>query len=436
MRISVFGLGYVGVVSVACLLRDGHEITGIDTVRSKVADLAKGKSPVKERGVAKLLAQGLKAGRLRSSVRPVDGVLGVDMLWICVGTPASCESGIDLSIVEGVVREIGEAIKECDSRPLVVLRSTVLPGTMEELVVPVLEESSGLKVGEEIDVVYHPEFLRESSAVADFDSPPKIVVGEISAGSGDKLISLYNDIDAPVFRVKPAEAEMVKYCDNLFHAVKVTFANEVGAVAHSANIDARTVAEIFCSDVKLNLSEKYLRPGFAYGGSCLPKDLRAMLRYSTLHSIPTPMLNGVLESNIKQVENLLKRILDYNPQRVGMVGLAFKANTDDMRESPYVAIAKALIGEGVDVLIHDSSIKVLELNGCNRELVEKALGHLQKLMVDSQDSLADADLILINHNTVDAATVCAWLGRGIRVIDLVGVAGIDRNTIGYEGVAW
>jgi len=436
MRISVFGMGYVGVVSGACLVRDGHTVVGVDPIESKVADLADGLTPIQEPGVAAMLAAGHKAGRLFATTDPAEGVQGADMLWVCVGTPSSLETGIDLSHVETVMTQIGQALRTSDNRPLIVLRSTVLPGSMEKLVIPALEKASGLKVGRDLHAVFHPEFLREGTAVADFDEPPKIVVGEAHRGAGDPLMRLYEGYDAPKFRLTPGEAEMVKYCDNLFHAVKITFANEVGAVARSAGIDARRVAEVFCADKKLNISARYLRPGFAFGGSCLPKDLRAILRYATIQSVRVPLLRSTLESNAAQIEVLLGRTVALGPKTVGMVGLAFKRNTDDMRESPYVAVAKRLIGEGVKLRIFDPYVHTEKLIGSNKLAVQAALGHLQGLLVGSLAELDSANLILINHASVDAERVAAWLDAGIKVVDLVGVEGVDRTAPGYQGVAW
>ena len=436
MKVSIYGMGYVGVVSAACLVREGHHIMGIDPVASKVEDLAAGLTPIQEPGVAELLAAGKSAGKLSASTDSKAGVDGADMVWVCVGTPSSLEKGIDLSHVESVMTEIGEAMKETGSRPLVVLRSTVLPGSMETLVIPTLEKASGLTAGQDFHAVFHPEFLRESTAVADFDAPPKIVVGEGTPGAGDTLMALYDAFDAPKYRVTYGEAEMVKYCDNLFHALKVTFANEVGAIAHSAGIDARRVAEVFCSDTKLNISPRYLRPGFAFGGSCLPKDLRAILRYATVQSIPTPMLHGIMESNKSQVERFVSRICAMKPKSVGLVGLAFKSNTDDMRESPYVDVAKQLIGEGVELRIYDPNVHVENLIGANKIMVESALGHLRDLLVGSTDDLNGADLILVNHATVDDAQVQRWIDSGAQIIDLADIRGVERGTEQYEGISW
>ena len=358
------------------------------------------------------------------------------MAWICVGTPSLPDGGINLDYVERCVREIGQALRGLPDRPLIVLRSTVLPGTTRQRVIPALEEASGLKAGRDIHVVFHPEFLREGSAVYDFDNPPKIVVGEAHGGAGDRLMQIYEKYQAPRFRTELEVAEMVKYSDNLFHAVKVIFANEVGAIARAVGADARQVADIFCSDTKLNINPYYLRPGFAFGGSCLPKDLRAILRFAHVRSVKVPMLDGVLESNQRQVDEFVARVLAKRPGSVGMVGLAFKPKTDDMRESPYVAVAKRLIGEGIKLRIYDPGVDPSRLIGSNKEAVQAALRHLEQLLVRQVDELGDCDLILINHPTVDAAKVQKWLKAGIRVLDLASIPGVPRDAAGYEGIAW
>lgn len=437
MNISIFGMGYVGVVSGACLLRDGHRITGVDPVESKVADLNNGLTPIQEPEVANMLTAGHKAGRLKASINPIDGVDGADMIFICVGTPSEFDGGINLSHVQACIGEIGESLRKTESRPLIVLRSTSLPGTTENMVIPTLEEKSGLVVGKDIHVVFHPEFLREGTAVEDFDEPPKIVVGEAHPGGGDVLMSVYGDkYDAPRYRLSLPEAEMVKYCDNLFHAVKVTFANEIGIIGRSVGVDTRKVSEVFCADTKLNINPYYLRPGFAYGGSCLPKDLNAIARFAALKALDTPMLRGVLQSNSAQINNFVIRILAKRPKSVGMVGLAFKPNTDDMRESPYVKVAKLLIGEGIELRVYDPCVQLDRLIGSNRTLVQRALGHLEDVLVRSLNELNTVDLILVNHATIDASQIQQWLDAGVQVIDLASIPGVDCNSDGYEGIAW
>ncbi len=436
MKITIFGMGYVGVVSGACLLREGHEITGVDPNRSKIADLSEGRSPIQEPQVAQLLSAGHAAGRLHATRNPEAGLQGAEMVWICVGTPSDEHGGIDLSAVKTVISEIGRFLRVHPERPLIVLRSTCLPGTTAEQIIPLLEQESGLKVGEDIGLVFHPEFLREGTAVDDFFAPPKIVAGEASTGNADTLLSVYQNYEAPTFRLTLGEAEMVKYCDNLFHALKITFANEMGAMAKAAGLDARRVAEVFCADTKLNLSARYLQPGSAFGGSCLPKDVRAILRFASVQSVRIPMLEKVLDSNHGQINTLVKRILAYQPQKAGIIGLAFKPDTDDMRESPYVRVAKALIGEGVDLRIYDPNIQPERLIGSNKKQVQAALRHLEELLVGSLDELSDVDLILVNHRLVDAARLERWAQAGIRILDAANIEGMDAQTSAYEGIYW
>jgi len=436
MRICIFGMGYVGVVSAACLARDGHYVVGVDPVESKVKDLASGQTPIQEPGIATLIAASCRAGLLTATTSPEEGLAGSDMVWICVGTPSQSDGGINLSHVKTAAAQIGQAMKNSLHRPLIVLRSTSLPGSTRELLIPTLEAASGLQAGKDFQVVFHPEFLREATAIRDFDDPPKIVIGEHTSGAAQRLLDVYQKYPGPRFCLALEEAEMVKYSDNLFHALKVTFANEIGAIARSANVDARRVAEVFCADTKLNISPRYLRPGFAFGGSCLPKDLKAILRYASLQSVKIPMLQAMMESNRSQIETLLARVLGHRPKSVGMVGLAFKANTDDMRESPFVVVAKRVLGEGLRLRVYDPGVNPERLIGANKQAVQGALGHLEGFLVNSMEELGKCDLILINHAIVDAAQVHAWLAAGVGVIDLAGIKGIHRITAGYEGINW
>ena len=429
-------MGYVGIVSGACLLQDGHEIVGVDPVAAKVADLSEGRSPIREPGVAELLEEGHKTGRLRATIEARNALTNCEMVWICVGTPSEPDGGINLSAVENVTVQVARTLCDSKNRPLIVLRSTCLPGTTADIVVPLLEKESGMSVGKDFHLVYHPEFLREGSAVEDFDKPPKIVIGETHPGAGDLLLKIYEKYDAPLFRMGFNEAEMVKYSDNLLHALKITFANEVAAVARSAGVDARMVADVYCADTKSNISPRYLRPGFAFGGSCLPKDLRAILRYASLKSLRLPMLESMLQSNEAQIHELVRRVVKYQPETVGMVGLAFKPNTDDMRESPFVKVAKALLGEGIQLRIYDPIVQPERLIGTNKLQVQKMLRHLEKLLVSSLEDITETDLIIINQPILDADCVRQWLEAGIRVLDLADIKGVDRKADGYEGIYW
>lgn len=435
MKIGIFGMGYVGVVSAACLAEEGHDIVGIDKVQQKVDDLLAGKSPIQEPGISSLLEKAYNSGKLSASMNSIDGIEDMDMIWICVGTPSDHNGSIDLLFVERVIGEIGMTLRNIKSRPLIVLRSTVLPGTVNDVIIPLLEKESGLDIGKDIHIVFHPEFLRESSAINDFFDPPKIVVGELTKGSSKPLLDLYNKYKAIKFVLSLTESEMVKYADNLFHALKTTFANEIGIVSKSLGIDARRVAEVYKADTKLNISTKYLDPGFAFGGSCLPKDLRAILHLATQKSIKIPMIEGIMDSNFHQISSFANRIVRLNLKKIGMYGLSFKPKTDDMRESPYVAVAKILIGEGVKLKIYDPGIDLEKLIGSNKEAVRKALGHLEDYLDTSVDCLKESEIIIINHSTLDAETVNKWLDAGIKVFDLAGVEHVKKH-INYEGIAW
>jgi GDP-mannose 6-dehydrogenase len=435
MRIAILGAGYVGVVSAACLTRDGHEVTLVEPVAAKVEGLNRGESPVLEPGVADLIKQAHSAGALRATSDPVKGLRDVEMIWVCVGTPSGDDGGVELGAIEKALMDVGQALVGNDSRPVVVVRSTVVPGTTEERLIPALE-SAGVKVGVDVDVVFHPEFLREGSGIADFDDPSKIVIGETTPKSGGKLAAFYADASAEVFLVAAAEAELVKYADNMFHAVKITFANEVGALAQALDLDGREILEIVRSDTKLNVSPAYLKPGFAYGGSCLPKDTRALSRLAELRSVRLPLLESLAASNDIQVDRFVNRVLRSQPDTVGIVGLAFKKGTDDMRESPYVKVAKRLIGEGVTLRIYDPFVDPINLIGSNRLAVEKALGHLEGMMVHSLEELSECDVIAVNHGLSDSDQVVHWLDSGVRVLDNAGGDRSLRTREGYEGVAW
>lgn len=437
MNISIFGMGYVGVVSAACLVRDGHRVVGIDIAESKVADLNAGRSPIQEPGVEKMLSEGHAAGLLTATTDPIEGLALADLVWICVGTPSDRDGSPSTKAAESVCRAIGKWLASSKERPCIVVRSTVLPGTTRGRLISIIEECSGLSADKDLDVVFHPEFLRESSAVHDFDHPPKIVIGEASPGAGARLDALYGArYVAPRFRLDLAEAELVKYCDNLYHALKITFANEIGAIARANDIDARRVADVFCADTKLNISAHYLRPGFAFGGSCLPKDLRAILRHGVVQSVETPMLDGILRSNELQIERFVSRVLSKGPKHVGVIGLAFKPDTDDMRESPFVKVAKRLIGEGLRLSIFDPGVQTDRLVGSNKEAVHAALRHLETLLVPDLEALSNCDVIIINHAIVDASCVNTWMADGNFIFDLADIKDVDRDANRYEGIAW
>ncbi len=363
MRIGVFGLGYVGAVSAACLAGDGHDVAGVDPNRTKVDLINQGSSPVIERDLGDLIAAGVRSGNLRATADPRDGIVGRDLALVSVATPSRPNGSIDVSYVERVAEEIGTVLRDQNGFFVVALRSTVLPGTTRETVIPALERSSGKRVGADFGVAFNPEFLREGTSVADYYDPPKIVIGATDEESRERVASLFAHLDAPLIETDLETAELVKYVDNAWHALKVGFANEVGRVGKALGIDAQRVMDIFCSDTKLNLSDKYLRPGFAFGGSCLPKDLRALRHRAHRLDVDVPILDAILPSNARHIDRAFEMIVVTGHRRVGLLGLAFKAGTDDLRESPMVEIVERLIGKGYDVRVHDPEVSMTALVG-------------------------------------------------------------------------
>lgn len=426
MNISVFGLGYVGVVTAACFAKEGHQVLGVDISADKVAQLNAGRSPIVEDAIGELIADARASGLLSATTDAGSAVASSDLIIVCVGTPSAANGSLDTSHVAAVCCQIGSLLGTATHKPTLVIRSTMLPGSMRKLVLPALVEAAGDNLGNLCTVVFHPEFLREGSSVRDFNDPPKIVIGEENVGDGDQLMRLYSAFTAPVFRVPYEVAEMVKYCDNMFHALKITFANEIGLFCAGLGIDSHQVMEIFCSDTKLNISKSYLRPGFAFGGSCLPKDMRAFLHSARQRDVETPMLAGILPSNKSQIERTAQAILQTGARNIGLWGLAFKPGTDDLRESPLVTLAELLAGKGAELKIHDEFINITRLVGGNRAYIEQHLPHLAKLLVADACDLASCDLILVGH-PVEEKLLHAWLSQGKRVHDLVGMKSPPRH---------
>jgi len=420
MDISVFGLGYVGTVTAGCLAEDGHRVIGVDVVDSKVELVNDGKSPIIEELIAERIANNVQRGRLKATDDAARALAETEMAIVCIGTPSRFDGSMDHSYIARVVQQISEHLHERREPFHLVIRSTTAPGTMRSLVLPLLQEHSGRKLGDGYEVLYHPEFLREGSSVHDFNHPPKIVVGECRPGSSAKLLEIYGDAyEAPRIICAVEVAEMVKYCDNLFHAVKVTFANEIGRFCHAHGIDSHAVMDIFCQDKKLNISPTYLKPGFAFGGSCLPKDLRSFLAVSHQKLIKVPMIEGVLESNRQQVVRAFDMVLSTGCKKIGFHGIAFKPGTDDLRESPYVELAERLLGKGCELVFYDEQVEVSRLTGHNKQYIAEVFPHLVKMVTDRIEALADCQVVLICHRA-QKGRVEAWKHSGIKVIDLTG----------------
>jgi GDP-mannose 6-dehydrogenase len=442
MKIGVFGLGYVGVVSAACLARDGHGVVGVDPNAVKVDFLRQGKSPIVEPGLEELIASAVAAGKLVAGSDHATAVAQCDILMVCVGTPGQANGSLDLTYVRRVVQQIGEQLADCASYKVVVIRSTLLPGSMQNVVIPILESSSRRQAGKDFGVCLNPEFLREGSAIYDYDHPPKTVIGASDERAAGVVQQLYTALTAPVVLTDLRTAEMVKYVDNSWHALKVTFANEMGRLCKAMGIDARLAMRVFCMDTKLNISSAYLRPGFAFGGSCLPKDVRALTYQGKLLDVETPVLGSILASNQLHIAHALAMIRATGRRRVGLLGLSFKEGTDDLRESPIVTLTEQLIGKGYELLIYDRNVRLASLMGANREYILNHIPHIGRLMVDRPELLLDhADVLVVAAAGEESKTLVKRVAAGTPVIDLVGVWNTaDGKTQGpmegYDGIAW
>ena len=437
MRISIFGLGYVGTVSSACLADQGHEVIGVDPVSVKVDLINRGETPIIEKDIGRLIGRAREAGRLRATSSPEEAVSASTISFICVGTPSQDNGNLTLTFVQRVCEHIGRAIAKKTEWHLVVVRSTVLPGTMRSVVVPTLEQSSGKKAGRDFGVCHNPEFLREGSAVWDFFNPPKTVIGSEDPSGCDTLASIYENIDAPLFRTNFETSEMVKYVDNIWHGLKVCFGNEIGNLSKSLSIDSHEVMDIFCRDTKLNISPSYLKPGFAFGGSCLPKDIRALCYTAKSRDVELPIINSILPSNRLQVEKALKMVISQNQKKIGILGFSFKAGTDDLRESPMVELIERLIGKGFDLKVYDKNVKLASLVGANREYILNRIPHISKLMVDSIDEVVDhADVIVIGNADEAFSREFGSSEKSVKILDLVRIKGMDIKKGGYDGICW
>ncbi|MCH1867673.1 nucleotide sugar dehydrogenase [Nocardioides sp. CFH 31398] len=446
-RLSVLGLGYVGCVSAACFAAGGHAVVGVDVDPSKTALLARGVAPIVEERIGDLVAEVVADGRLTVGDDLAAAVADTDVSLVCVGTPSGQGGRLSTEHLERVSEELGLALADKDAWHTVVFRSTMLPGTCEGLLVPLLEKFSGKQVGVDFGVCVNPEFLREGSSVSDFYDPPKTVVGQSDDRAGDAVLALYDGLPGPRFRVGIGTAEMTKYVDNSFHALKVGFANEIGAVCSSLGVDSHEVSEIFLSDTKLNVSPAYLRPGFAFGGSCLPKDVRALTHVARTRDVEVPILDHVLPSNLAHLERAVRAVVDLEHRDVGMFGLTFKAGTDDLRESPLVELAERLVGKGFDLRIFDAVLQLARLVGSNRAFVEQRLPHLAELMTEEADEVAGHGRTLVvgaqDEAVLTALTALADGGAPLDV-DLVDLVRLPDPLLGrlrsagvrYHAIAW
>ena len=437
MKISVFGLGYVGTVSAGCFAKQGHEVIGVDPVRTKVDLINQGRPPIVEAEIGEIISTTVQSGRLRAADDATEAVHTTELSFVCVGTPSQPNGNLDLRYIRRVCEQIGAVLKDKKGRHVVAIRSTVLPGTVRSIVIPILEEASGKRAGSDFGVCHNPEFLREGAAVKDFNAPPKTVIGELDPCSGELLAALYQTLDAPLIRTELEISEMVKYIDNSWHALKIGFANEIGNLSKVFGVDAHEVMDIFCQDRKLNISRAYLMPGFAFGGSCLPKDLRALGYQARAHDLETPILRSILPSNDMQVRRGLDLIIDKAHKRIGILGFSFKAGTDDLRESPMIEVIERLIGKGYDLRIYDKSVKIASLTGANRDFILNRIPHISRLMVDGIDRVLDhAQTIVIGNKDPEFEQVPARMRDGQVMVDFVRIADRRSEEGKYDGICW
>lgn len=437
MKVSVFGLGYVGCVSAACFASSENSVVGVDINPVKVEIINSGRSPIVEPGIGDLIQQAVESGALKATTDTATAINDSDISLVCVGTPSRPNGALDLTHVEQVCREIGSALREKSGPHTVVIRSTMLPGTIENVVIPNLEKTSGKKVGEGINVCINPEFLREGSSIKDFYAPPFTLIGADDEATAKQVSSLYTNITAPLFVTSVKTAEMVKYACNCFHALKVSFANEIGNICKAAGIDSHQVMEIFCEDRNLNLSPYYLKPGFAFGGSCLPKDLRAINHRAKELDVEAPLLSSILPSNRLQIERALEMVLRTRKKKVGILGFSFKAGTDDLRESPMVTLVEALIGKGLDLRIYDRDVSLARLFGANKEYIEAEIPHIAQLIrSDLRDVVAESEVIVIGNKSAEFAEIRDQVTPNHIVIDLVRLFSDGLPGAKYDGICW
>jgi GDP-mannose 6-dehydrogenase len=438
MRVSVFGLGYVGSVSAASFAADGHEVVGVDVNADKVAAINAGKSPIVEPGLDQLLADVVAKGRLRATIDTTEAVRDSEISLVCVGTPSRRNGSLDLSYVDRVCQEIGNALREQSHYHVIVVRSTVLPGTTHDVVIPALEHASGKAYGDGFGVSVNPEFLREGSALNDFRRPPLTLVGHNHAADAGGTIALYQAIDAPLVSTNVRVAEMMKYTSNAWHALKVCFANEIGNVCKRLGVDSHEVMDIFCRDEKLNLSPYYLKPGFAFGGSCLPKDIRALQYRAREVDVELPVISSILPSNRHQIDEAFDQVMETGKKKIGLLGFSFKAGTDDLRESPIVILAERLLGKGLQLRIYDRNVSLAKLVGSNRQYIEEQIPHLSALLRNSIDEVVDtSEVVVVGNQSPEFAHALLRTRSDQIVIDLVRLPVVGALLrADYRGICW
>jgi len=435
--LSIFGLGYVGSVCSACFSSNGINVVGVDSNGKKVKYINKGLAPIVEKGLEDLIKDGVARGLLKATNNPDEAISSTNITFVSVGTPSNPNGSLNLDYITAVCQNIGSALKNKNEYHIVVVRSTVLPGTTENHIVPLIELHSGKSEGEGFGVVFNPEFLREGSAIYDFYNPPKTVIGANRSSDAKIISELYSNLDAPLFITKLKTAETVKYADNAFHALKVAFGNEIGVIAKSFGVDSHEVMDIFCSDTKLNLSPYYLKPGFAFGGSCLPKDLRALNYLGKSNDINLPLLRSVLLSNQEHIDRILNRILEINKKKIGVLGFSFKEGTDDLRESPIITLIETLLGKGYDLKLFDQDVTYAQLLGSNKEYINVHLPHITNLITpEVEDVINHSEILILGKKNKFFKEAVKNLKTNQHVIDLVRISKSLNTKATYEGICW
>lgn len=439
MRIIVWGLGYVGTVSAACLARLGHEVVGVEPNPAKVEALNAGSSVIKEPELDTLISQTVATGRLRASHDGVSLIPWAEISLICVGTPAAADGAPVLDYVRNVTTEIGRGLRETTNYHVVVLRSTAFPGTSRNILIPLLEEQSRRKAGNDFGLVANPEFMRETNAINDFYAPPYTIIGELDRRSGESIETLYRQISAPVYHVSLEEAEALKLSNNAFHAIKIGFANEIGRLCDRVGVDSHTVMRLVCADTKLNISPAYLKPGFAFGGSCLPKDVRSLTFNARRLGLEIPILESVLQSNRVQIEAARVKVHELGARRIAVLGLSFKPSTDDLRESPVISLIRDLWQDGVDVLVHDPDVQPDKMLGSNREYLERHLPQINQILCPNlEDALKGCEMVVVAQKRPEFTAALQTLNGRAAVLDLVRVSE-HPSLLGlsnYRGICW
>jgi len=436
MKINIYGMGYVGCVTAACLAEGEHIVTGIDIDSTKVSIINKGKSPIIEKGLQDIIRKGIQSKNFSATT---NNIPEAEVSIICVGTPSRENGSLDLNHIINVAQQIGISMRKLSSYHVVNIRSTVLPGTVEDIIMPILLKTSGKSMGRDFGVCMNPEFMREGTSIHDFYNPPFTIIGELDERSGNRVANIYKKINAPLFRTQIKVAEMIKYACNAFHAVKVSFGNELGNICKRLHINSHMVMDIFCQDTKLNLSPYYLKPGFAFGGSCLPKDLRAIIYKSKEIDLELPLLNSLLPSNRKQIEVAYEFIRKCGKKKIGILGMSFKIGTDDLRESPMVDLIEILLGKGYDVNVYDKEVSLARIHGSNKRYINKVIPHISTLLKSTMaEAFDNVDVVVIgNKNKEFLEYLKRYKKKRLHVIDLVniGFEKLPKETM-YEGICW